>query len=134
MGRFKLIEIEGKSMQPKFKDGEFCIIDSSKKTIKSIEVGDVIVFRFSKDQKDWHVDNDYAIKRVYKNVPTIIRGRIQPIMWVLGDNRNQSYDSRMFGYISRKQIIGLVVENTHEKSKFAATKRLFNFLRERWDL
>lgn len=55
------------------------------------KVGDVIVFRLM-------VPPFIFCKRIVK----IINGKI----WVEGDNRKKSIDSRNFGYVEKKNIIG----------------------------
>ena len=129
----KLIEVEGDSMRPAFRNGEFCIMDSSKKAIKAIKDGDVIVFHLKKDQKSWYTENDFAIKRIV-SIKADEKSKRRKLIWVQGDNKNHSEDSRKYGYISTKQVIGVVVKNPHITNIIEATKYLFNLLYSRWNV
>ena len=120
----RLIEVCGDSMKPTLKDGEFCIIDTSKTAIKDIRIGNVIVFRLKSCQRNWQHNEEYAVKRV-SGIKKIANHKQETQLWVLGDNAINSYDSRKYGYISSKQVIGIVTDNTHQYSKIKATKYLF---------
>lgn len=58
------------------------------------KVGDIIVFR--------HVVPPFVL---CKRIKKIINDKI----WVEGDNKKESIDSRNFGFINKKNIIGKVV-------------------------
>ena len=61
---------------------------------KQPKVGDVIVFK--------HIVPPFIF---CKRIKKIIRDEI----WVEGENRKRSIDSRKFGFIKRKNIIGKVI-------------------------
>lgn len=64
---------------------------------KEPSVGDIVVFRSLENR------NILLIKRIVKKLDTL-----PPCYYMLGDNRNNSFDSRMFGYIPKSAIIGKV--------------------------
>ena len=141
--RFYLVQpfyVEGKSMEPNFKDGEYLLIDEISYKFRAPERGDVIVFKPPTSQ---NVYQNY-IKRIiglpgeeieYKNEPSgggylIIKGEKtgqleEPYLnpgiltlgngdmklkdseyWVMGDNRTNSSDSRVFGAVHKNNITG----------------------------
>ncbi len=80
-------------MKPTYRPGSILIIINSK-LYQIIQKGDVIVL---KDPRN----NKLILKRINK-----IEDKKY---FVLGDNKNESTDSRVFGYITRKNIIGKVI-------------------------
>lgn len=76
------------SMEPSILAGDQVLVTPFLK----IQENDIVVFKYS---------GKYFIKRVIK----IKHGEY----YVLGDNKNHSLDSREFGFIARKDIIGKVI-------------------------
>lgn len=87
----RTICVKGRSMEPTLVEGEYLSCNTSRKARKSINVGDIIVFK----------KNGYA---VIKRVTKIFRNAY----FVVGDNKNHSTDSRQYGSISYKDVIGVV--------------------------
>ena len=83
---------EGKSMNPTLKDGEVVLVDRKAK----IEVGDIVVAKHPIEQ------NSEVVKRVE-------RINDHGHYFLVGDNLQDSNDSRHFGAVSRKYIKGKVV-------------------------
>lgn len=79
-------------MEPLFKDKGFVFI--RKYLLHSPQTGDVIVLKCPRFKIP-------LLKRVMK----INRD----LVWVEGDNKKGSYDSRTFGWVSRKDIQGKVL-------------------------
>jgi signal peptidase I len=123
-GRFR---IEGQSMEPNLHDGEYVLIDKVSYALHPPARGDVIVF-LRPNERDFikrviGVPGDTVEVRdgqVYVNgVPldepylnqrtlsTMASRRVEAGRYfVLGDNRNNSSDSRAFGTIAAEDIVG----------------------------
>jgi signal peptidase I len=84
-----VFQITGHSMEPNFKKGDRVLAVG----VFSLKKGDVVVFQ--KDSK-------YFVKRVV----TIVGDNVK----VLGDNPEDSFDSRNFGEIKKNVIIGKVIK------------------------
>lgn len=125
---FSPFVIIGNSMSPTYDDGDYILIN---KFNRSFVRGDVIVFRTEKQRipysikrivglssekieiKDGNVFiNDQMLNETYYNEKTM--GDIsvtldQDQYFVLGDNRNKSLDSRIFGPITKSDIEGKIL-------------------------
>ena len=133
---FKPFYVKGASMEPNFYDHEYLIIDELSYRLRPIERGEVIVFKYPGDPKE------YFLKRVIglpgervkiadghvtiyntahpegvtldesylpKDLSTVGEKVTQVgenQFFVLGDNRPNSFDSRRFGTIDRSAIVG----------------------------
>lgn len=86
---FQRFTVHGNSMLPKLKAGQDVLVWCWFYTPK---VGDIVVIK---------VNGKEMIKRVQKTDDRRI--------FVVGDNEKESTDSRKFGPINRKQIIGKVI-------------------------
>jgi nickel-type superoxide dismutase maturation protease len=83
---------EGKSMNPTLKDGEVVLVDRD----AEIEVGDIVVARHPLEQ------TSEIVKRVERINE---RGHY----FLVGDNPEESHDSRHYGAVTREYIKGKVV-------------------------
>lgn len=83
---------EGKSMNPTLEDGEVVLVDSEAK----IEVGDIVVAKHPVEQ------DSEVVKRIEQINE---RGHY----FLIGDNLDESNDSRHFGSVTREYIKGKVV-------------------------
>ncbi|MDO8598622.1 MAG: signal peptidase I [bacterium] len=128
--------VKGASMEPNFEDHEYLIIDEISYRLRAPVRGDIVVFRYPYDPgqffikrviglpgervevRDGHVrienaehPNGFLLAESYlaPNVTTpgervVALGTNE--LFVLGDNRRQSFDSKDFGPIPRSAIIG----------------------------
>ncbi len=126
------IRVDGSSMEPNFHDGDYVIVNRMAYRFGDIQRGDVIVFPYP-----LHPEDDY-IKRiiglpgdhvavyggvVYVNSQALSEPYImekpnsdlaevivpEGFVYVMGDNRNASSDSRSWGPLEIKDIIGKAV-------------------------
>ena len=98
--------VSGASMEPTFNNGNYLVIDEFSYHLRKPKKDEVIVFRFPDDTQK------FFIKRI-AGVPgetVTIQGRETTLgeneYYVLGDNKGASYDSRMWGPVPEKLIIG----------------------------
>lgn len=134
---FQPFIINGQSMEPNFKQGDYLIIDEISYRIKEPQRGDIIVFRYPNDPSQRYIkrivglpgeiievrNNKVIIfsngtsqtldesKYLSSNVLTTgdVKTRLEKDQYfVMGDNRSFSFDSRKWGVVPKKNIIGKV--------------------------
>ncbi|HEY4504381.1 MAG TPA: signal peptidase I [Candidatus Paceibacterota bacterium] len=103
--RFFIVQpfiVQGASMVPTFQNGDYLIVDEISYHFNEPKRGDVIIFKYPKDT------SKYFIKRVEGMPGDIVDGKKLPDnqYFVLGDNRNASSDSRIWGSVPRRNIVG----------------------------
>ncbi|OGH77911.1 MAG: signal peptidase I [Candidatus Magasanikbacteria bacterium RIFCSPLOWO2_12_FULL_47_9b] len=136
---FKPFYVKGQSMVPTFYEREYLIVDEITYRFREPERGEVIVFRAPIDEKDFYLkrviglpgervrvdDNKIVIYNEKYPEGVVVEESYLPISkktsgsviftlgadeyFVLGDNREASFDSRRFGPIPRSDIIGRTV-------------------------
>lgn len=134
--RYFLIQpfyVEGASMEPNFESHEYLIIDEVSYRLRSPQRGDVIVFRYPHDPKQFYIKrviglpgetvainsgqvvvNDRPLEEDYLSELNLSKSSLGEKVigadeyFVLGDNRANSSDSRVFGPIKRSYIVGRV--------------------------
>ncbi|MDO8657902.1 MAG: signal peptidase I [Candidatus Levybacteria bacterium] len=87
-------QIKEKSMEPGIKEGSVVLINRYHYLFKKPEAGDMVVLRDPTDSKRF----------IIKRVKELKDGRV----FVIGDNEKESVDSRQFGWIDKKNILGKV--------------------------
>lgn len=122
--------VKGASMEPTFFDHEYLVIDEISYRLKEPVRGDIIVFRYPRDPKQYFIKriiglpgetvqittnevyiNGESLNEAYLDTGTTTAGEmvvtLQPDEYfVLGDNRSFSLDSRSFGPLPRQFIVG----------------------------
>lgn len=126
--------VSGSSMFPTFENSEYLIIDEISYRLSNPERNDVVVFRYPNDTKKFFIkriiglpdetidikDGEITVRnREYPDGFTLEQPFIQNHSsenvhfelkdneyFVMGDNRNASSDSRYWGAVSRKLLIG----------------------------
>lgn len=133
---FKPFYVKGASMEPNFHEKEYLIIDELSFRFREPVRGEVIVFRFPEDPKEYflkriiglpgetvkitegkifiyNIENPegFELKESYLPKELITEGdRTSKVgenqLFVLGDNRPNSFDSRRFGPIDKSLVVG----------------------------
>jgi len=129
--------VSGKSMEPNFHDGDYLIVDEISYRIDEPKRGDVIIFRYPKNTKEFFIKRIVGLpgekveiknsriiiynnenqngmildENIYIPLSTETTGSYNTILkndeyYVLGDNRNASADSRIWGVLKENFIIG----------------------------
>lgn len=86
-----VMKVRDRSMEPSFKEGDYVFVYQMMKSVKN---GDVIVLRHPSGRFN-------IIKRV--------KSQDRDSVFVIGDNQKLSEDSRKFGKVDKRYIIGKVV-------------------------
>lgn len=130
--------VQGASMEPNFFDREYLIIDELSYRFGNPERGDVIVFHYPNDPKQFFIKRVIGLpgetveiadgkiriyngphpngvlldEKVYLDQDFTAASQTVTLKpdeyYLLGDNRSSSLDSRFFGPVSRKYVVGRV--------------------------
>jgi len=126
--------VDGSSMDPTFKSGEYLIVDEISYRFEEPKRGDVIIFRFPLDPKQFFIkriiglpgetvkltpDGTTIINKenpdgLKISEPYVVFNRTDTLTYTLkdgqyfamGDNRAASADSRLWGPVPRANIVG----------------------------
>ncbi len=126
--------VSGLSMYPTFNDGQYLIVDEISYLLQGPHRGDVVIFRYPNDPSRFFIKrmigmpnekiqisngvvtifntanpNGFTLDEPYLDEPfnttqTYVTGPDQ--YFVMGDNRNESSDSRAWGLVPKKNLIG----------------------------
>lgn len=112
---FHTVEVKGPSMEPTFNQGQRLLVSNAYWLVGGIKKNDIVVVKSN---------DEFIIKRVYAlegetvdlfNIPenySLTEGeyKVPPgKIYILGDNRPMSEDSRQFGPVDRSEILGKVI-------------------------
>lgn len=97
---FPIAYVKGESMKPTLQDGDFLLTCR----FISVEVGDIAVF-YSEETERYNIKR-CAEKREYYNPHT---KELQYKYYFLGDNEDNSFDSRNYGYINEEDLVAKVI-------------------------
>lgn len=126
--------VSGESMFPTFHDGQYLVVDEISYTIYGPHRGDVVIFKYPNDPSRFFIKRIIGLPnetvQIKDNVVTIINAEnpegfvleenyvneefsatgIHKVgkdeYFVMGDNRNRSSDSRVWGMLPRKLMVG----------------------------
>ncbi|MDI6734276.1 MAG: signal peptidase I [Patescibacteria group bacterium] len=127
--------VSGSSMEPTFNNGNYLLIDELVYRLREPERGEVLVFKYPGDHRSYYIkrviglpgerlvidrgavtvfkDGDKKILQESYLGSVKVAGYVEMELgenqyFVMGDNRNFSFDSRNWGPVSREDIVGLV--------------------------
>lgn len=125
------VRVDGYSMHPTLEDGEFMLVSKLSYKFGDFHRGDIIVFHFPLNPDEELVKrviglpgdritvqgnqvyvNGQALNEPYIAQPPNYAGEwvVDPgYLFVLGDNRNNSNDSKDWGYLPQKNVVGKAV-------------------------
>ncbi|HLA94930.1 MAG TPA: nickel-type superoxide dismutase maturation protease [Pyrinomonadaceae bacterium] len=92
LGRRVGLRVEGNSMEPTLKSGDRVLVDPK----APIRPGDIVL-------------TDHPFKSSIRLIKRLVSIEADGRIFLAGDNAAESSDSRIFGVISRKHLVGKVV-------------------------
>ena len=108
LGNYKLVYISGNSMLPTLPNGSYAVVDTNLYKLFQINRGDILLFRIEKEE---------VVKKIigFPNEKIEVEGKEITLgnneVYIIGINLPESIDSRNYGPILKKQILGKVVLN-----------------------
>src|SRR5262245_6602752 len=122
-------EVEGASMQPTLGSRQFVVVDTLMPRTRSVQRGDVVIFRYPRDPEMEYVKRVIGLPgesiaiahgRVWVNGQPLLEPYIRDLpryvwgpgrvpaasLFVLGDNRNSSSDSHLWGTVPLDNLVG----------------------------
>jgi signal peptidase I len=125
------IRVDGSSMEPTLRSGEFVIVNKLAYKIGNPSRGDIVVFHFPRDPEQEYIKRIVGLPgdqvkisqgRVYVNDQLVDEPFIaanpayegnwsvpESQLFVLGDNRNNSSDSHNWGTVPKEYVVGKAI-------------------------
>lgn len=122
------ISVSGQSMLPTLQMGEFILVNKTKHATEELHYGDIVVVKHPNANKqlvkrvigkagdiieiregklyinEKEQQEAYIYSEAFENMPAVLVEKES--IFVMGDNRNYSSDSRILGSISKENIVG----------------------------
>lgn len=112
---FPIVQVVGNSMHPTYRDGEL-MLSTKLFRVKSIRAGDVIVYRPPTDENRWVVKRVAQIVEYKVQRPLTRTAKYRREFYCIGDNSDESYDSRDYGYVPQENIV-CIIFNQRQKEE-----------------
>lgn len=102
----KLVQINGNSMSPTLPNKSYALVDKYLFKLFQINSGDILLFK---------KDNEEVVKKIigFPNSKIVIEDKEIALsdneIYVIGENLTESVDSRSYGPLNSKSIIGKIV-------------------------
>ena len=125
------VRVDGFSMRPTLEDGEFVLVNKMSYRLGAVQRGDIIVFHFPLNPKEELIkrviglpgervsvqNHQVYINGQMLNEPYIAQAPIYSGEWtvldgqlfVMGDNRNNSNDSKDWGLLPAENVVGKAI-------------------------
>jgi signal peptidase I len=146
-------EVNGESMEPSFHNGEYILTNKVTYKFREPARGDVVIFKSWKDKDVDYIKRVIALagetvslnnNSIYVNGEKLDEQYLSPntaifggsflqdgqtetvpdgMIFVMGDNRPHSSDSREFGPVAKEDIIGVVIMRYWPFPEFGVIKR-----------
>jgi signal peptidase I len=122
------VRVDNISMLPTLQPGEFVLVNKITYRLSDVKRGDIIVFHYPLNPQEDYIKrviglpgddvnitngelfvNGQKINESYISVTMVSEGDWvvpQDALFVMGDNRNQSSDSRAWGYVPMENLVG----------------------------
>ena len=105
VAKFKAVEVRGDSMSPNFNDGDWLLFRLLPAKSKSDKLVGKLVGKVVLIQRHSEIGKDFLqVKRV-----TQINESNETKIWVEGDNKSASTDSRSWGALDSSEVIGKLI-------------------------
>ncbi len=125
------VRVDGFSMRPTLEDGEFVLVNKMSYRFGEVERGDIIVFHFPLNPSEELIKRVIGLpgdRVLVENNQVFVNGQMlneayiaqaplysgqwtveEGTLFVLGDNRNNSNDSKDWGFLPHENVVGKAV-------------------------